>query len=114
MSQLIKRNITRPLLHVVEIARQIAEGHMNVPRPVRTFQDGIGQLHTSIQLMSERLRKFALDIRTVAKHVVAGSQMMSSRTETVSQGYAEQAAASAWQVVNKRWEQNKLVKLSSN
>lgn len=75
---------------ISQIAKELANGNLNVEVRVRSDQD---ELMNSLKSMVARLREVITDVRGAADQVAAGSHELSSSSQQVSQGASEQAAS---------------------
>lgn len=73
---LANRNITRPLLRVIQTTQQISAGHLDAEAPQRAAQDEIGLLTQAIQGMAGQLKRVIQHVRAVSNQVAASSQEM--------------------------------------
>lgn len=78
------------LTHKADVAREIAEGDLQVRVEQASEQDELGQ---SLQRMVDVLQDVISKTQMAAEQVSAGSQAMSGSVQQMSRGAAEQAAA---------------------
>jgi methyl-accepting chemotaxis protein len=88
----VARTITRPIIQVVNVAEELAQGNLNIDVDVTT-NDEIGQLQRAMKLMIETLSGFAVGVKDAAEQVASGSLAVRTTSEQMSQGATEQAAA---------------------
>ncbi|GLH81955.1 hypothetical protein SSBR45G_68640 [Bradyrhizobium sp. SSBR45G] len=88
----IALSISRALGRAVGLASAVAEGDLTQTLKVSS-NDEVGDLVTSLNTMSEKLRQIVGDAMTAAHNVSAGSQELSASAEQLSQGATEQASS---------------------
>ena len=93
------RNIVIPLRAAVEIARQVAQGNLNVQVQL-TSQDETGQLLEALKHMSDSLKNIVGEVRsgtetiaTASRQIAAGNLDLSSRTEQQASSLEETASS---------------------
>ncbi|MCK5353222.1 HAMP domain-containing protein, partial [bacterium] len=84
--------VNRPLLKLVNAVRQIADGNLLTAVETGTA-DEFGELATTFNLMTGRLKEVVSHVKTASLSVTSASQAMRSNTGNMSQGATEQAAA---------------------
>lgn len=89
----ISKNITRPIIRIVDIMKEIAQGNIHKTVKLTGRDDEIGILEESLNKMVEKLREVVEGIIEGANHISAASQQFSSTSEQISQGANEQAAS---------------------
>ena len=89
---LVTRSITRPLADAVEAADRMAAGDLSQDLAV-TRKDETGQLLSSMQNMTLRLRSILGDVRSAADALSSASEQVSSTSQSLSQAANEQAAS---------------------
>ena len=89
---LANRNITRPLLRVIQTTQQISAGHLDAEAPQRAAQDEIGLLTQAIQGMAGQLKRVIQHVRAVSNQVAASSQEMQSDFQQMSDSLNTQAS----------------------
>ena len=89
---LVTRSITRPLAGAVQAADRMAAGDLSQDLVV-THKDETGQLLTSMQNMTLRLRSILGDVRSAADALSSASEQVSSTSQSLSQAANEQAAS---------------------
>ncbi len=88
----IARLISRPVHGLVEGAKQIAGGDLDVAIAVTT-KDEIGALAEAFQVMSANMNEVIANISAASDQVAAGSRHVSASSMSLSQGATEQASA---------------------
>ena len=89
---LAKRNITRPLLRLIQTTQQISAGHLDAEAPQRAAQDEVGLLTQAIQGMAGQLKRVIQHVRAVSNQVAASSQEMQSDFQQISDSLNTQAS----------------------
>lgn len=87
----IARSISKPLLNMVEVAKQVAEGDLTRTPDVHT-KDEVGQLAGALTLMVENL-KVINSIVGSSQSVAASSQQISASTEEIAGTSTNQSIA---------------------
>ncbi len=90
---LTRKNIAVPLLNLVHLTRQIADGNIAIRLPKMSSRNEIGKLLLALQDMAEKLRTVMTDVKSVSNDVASESYTINVRADEMSQGSAEQAAA---------------------
>lgn len=88
----IARQVTRPILHAVDISRQLADGDLTAQVNVMT-KDEAGTLLEAMQNQINRLLSVVQGVIAVASNVADGNQQLSSGVQDLSSGASEQAAS---------------------
>jgi methyl-accepting chemotaxis protein len=88
----ITSSIRKPLRKCVEFSQAIAEGDLT-KRIEIDRKDEIGQLVSTFDTMSAKLKGIVGEVQAAAGNVTAGSQQLAGTTEEMSQGATEQAAS---------------------
>jgi methyl-accepting chemotaxis protein len=88
----IALSISRALGRAVHLADTVAAGDLNQKIDVSS-NDEVGDLITSLNTMTVKLRGIVADVLTAAQNVSAGSQELSASAEQLSQGATEQASS---------------------
>ncbi|CAL74744.1 Methyl-accepting chemotaxis protein (MCP) [Bradyrhizobium sp. ORS 278] len=88
----IALSIGRALGRAVGLAGAVASGDLSQTLKVSS-NDEVGDLVTSLNTMSEKLRQIVGEALTAAQNVSAGSQELSASAEQLSQGATEQASS---------------------
>lgn len=88
----IARQVTRPILHAVEISSQLADGDLTAQVNIMT-KDEAGTLLEAMQNQINRLRSVVQGVIAVASNVADGNQQLSSGVQDLSSGASEQAAS---------------------
>lgn len=83
----------KPIKYLAGIANQLAEGNIACDIRKSRTQDELGQLLTAVKHMVVRFHRAITEVKSAATHVAAGSQLMRSNAESLSQDATEQAAA---------------------
>ncbi len=89
----ISQSITKPIIHIVDIMKRIAQGHINTNLQLSNRNDEIGALEVSLKTMTDKLKEVVEGIIEGATHISAASDQFSSTSEQISQGANEQAAS---------------------
>ncbi len=110
VAQVISNNITGPLNTCKHMFIRLSEGDLSV-QCAMTRKDEIGQLFRSLSAMTAVLRKTVLQVREASVYVDTASHDLSSTSETLLQGTAQQTAsvgqtASAMQQMGVNIQQN--------
>ncbi|WP_430815945.1 methyl-accepting chemotaxis protein [Carboxylicivirga sp. RSCT41] len=93
ITHLISRKITRPIIHVVDTMRDIAEGNLETKIVKSGRHDEIGTLEQSLKSMLFKLREVVHSIIEGAEKINTASQQFSNMAEQISHGANEQAAS---------------------
>ncbi|MDM8555309.1 methyl-accepting chemotaxis protein [Desulfococcaceae bacterium HSG7] len=89
---LITRNITNPIVEMLEISNQLAEGDLT--QKIETDRnDEIGQMMRAMGGMIGKLKEVIRGAKSIAEHVAFRSKEISVNSEKMSQGGSEQAAS---------------------
>ncbi len=88
----IARQVTRPILHAVDISRQLADGDLTAQVNIMT-KDEAGTLLEAMQNQINRLLSVVQGVIAVASNVADGNQQLSSGVQDLSSGASEQAAS---------------------
>ncbi|MBI5696810.1 MAG: HAMP domain-containing protein [Nitrospirae bacterium] len=91
IGMMLSRNITKPILELVDVAGEIAGGDLTANVKVKS-SDEVGELAESIRLMVEKMRSLVADVQSSSQNVSAGAQQISAASEQFSQGATEQAS----------------------
>jgi methyl-accepting chemotaxis protein len=89
---LVTRSITRPVMRVVKVAENIADGDLRDEVMV-TSTDEIGKLQIAMKEMSEKLADVIANVGSGADAVSSAAAQLSASSQSLSQGTSEQAAA---------------------
>lgn len=89
---MIARSISKPLLNMVEVAKQVAEGDLTRTPDVQT-KDEVGQLAAALTLMVENLKVLINSIVGSSQSVAASSQQISASTEEIASTSTNQSMA---------------------
>ncbi|WNW13947.1 methyl-accepting chemotaxis protein [Pseudomonas sp. DTU_2021_1001937_2_SI_NGA_ILE_001] len=89
---LVTRSITRPLNTAVEASNRMAAGDLSKDLEVNS-KDETGQLLSSMQNTTVRLRSILGDVRSAADALSSASEQVSSTSQSLSQAANEQAAS---------------------
>jgi methyl-accepting chemotaxis protein len=84
------RNMIESQRQVADMAREVAEGNLQVELRARSEKD---ELILTLSAMVQKLREVVGGVKAAADNVTSGSQAMSSASEEMSQGANEQAAS---------------------
>lgn len=90
---LVKKGIATPLLHLVQIARQIAAGNIHIRLPRIDSRNEIGQLLKAMGVMADKLKEVIHEVTSASEHVAFGSEAMNTIAVRMSQGVNAQAVA---------------------
>lgn len=93
MLYFISGYITRPVLQSASLAREIADGNLNVNLSSDFRNDEIGDLSQSLAFMTGKLQLIVGNITDGANAITSASSQMSSASQQLSQGAIEQAAS---------------------
>jgi len=88
----LSRNVTEPILQVVTLGQNIAQGDLRENVEV-TRRDELGQLLTGMKSMSGNLSQIIGEVRGAAANLASASGQVSSSSQNLSQGTSEQAAS---------------------
>jgi methyl-accepting chemotaxis protein len=89
---LISIDITRPIAKVVDVAKKMANGDLDISIDIQR-KDEVGVLIDAFKQMADKLRNIVVDIRSVSENVASGSQEISSSAQMLSQGATQQASS---------------------
>lgn len=89
---LISNIIKKPLNKMVNVAKEISEGNLDVELDVNT-KDEIGDLAKAFRKMSENINEVMTNINSASEQVAAGSMQVSDSSMSLSQGATEQASS---------------------
>jgi methyl-accepting chemotaxis protein len=87
-----KKLITTPVVTLSTVAKAIAAGNFDQTIPIRQ-RDEIGALADAFRTMQATIQQVVMNIRDTANTIVTIGQDLSSRSEQLSNGAAEQAAS---------------------
>ena len=90
---LIRKNIVSPLRNLVQTARQIADGNIDVRLVSISSKDEIGNLLLAMKDMIERLQEVIVRIKSTSNSVFSDSQTIENTIGEMSQGNSTQAAS---------------------
>ncbi|TLX75313.1 methyl-accepting chemotaxis protein [Labilibacter sediminis] len=90
---LISRNITRPIISIVDVMQEIAKGNIGVDIQQSNREDEIGILENSLKNMVQKLTEVVKSIIEGASNISAASEQFTGVAEQISQGANEQAAS---------------------
>ncbi len=90
--QLLKamRKMMRSIREATEVAKQIADGKLNIEIHRRSEKD---ELMQALKTMCGRLTEVVSGVKSAAENVATGSQAMNDSSMSMSQGASQQAAA---------------------
>lgn len=89
---ILKRSLLNPLSSVKEYVAHLAGGNLDA-RVEYSGKDEMGELVVSLKGMLERLRGVILDAQETTNKVAMGSSELSSASDALAEGAAQQAAA---------------------
>lgn len=89
---LISNIIKKPLNKMVNVAKEISEGNLDVELDVNS-KDEIGDLAKAFRKMSENINEVMTNINSASEQVAAGSMQVSDSSMSLSQGATEQASS---------------------
>ncbi len=92
ISVITARNITRRVERVAAVSKRVAEGNLAVDQIAVNSKDEIGQLTSSINLMTRNLRSLISRVASGAEHVAASSEQLTAsadQTSKVTENIAE-------------------------
>jgi len=85
------RWLIRPLMEIIDVTRQIREGHLDVRTQVKR-RDELGDLGSQVNSVVDRLSEVISQIREMTASVSTASNELNSSAHQLSQGSTEQAA----------------------
>lgn len=85
-------SITKPIRNIVDIAKKIADGRLDVEVEVGS-KDEIGDLAEAFRSMLENLNHVLGNINAASEQVASGSKQVSDSSMSLSQGATEQASS---------------------
>ncbi|SFD54863.1 methyl-accepting chemotaxis protein [Massilia yuzhufengensis] len=95
----LARSITRPLVHAVSLAQQVASGDLTAEIEV-TSRDEVGDLLAALKVMNGSLRKTVTEVRmgtdaivTASQQIASGNLDLSARTEQQASSLEETASS---------------------
>ena len=92
LSFAIRKILIRPIETLASMAHDVSQGNLTQDFELRQNNE-IGRLANAFQLMVEKLRDFAVQVKSTANEVAFGSQQVSSSAAQMSDGANQQAAA---------------------
>lgn len=92
LALIIANIISKPLIQLVRVADQIAEGDFDVTIDVDT-KDEVGMLAESFRIMTEKMNDVMTNINASAEQVASGARQVSASGQILSQGSTEQASS---------------------
>ncbi len=93
LAYFVARSITRPLSHVVEQLRDIAEGEGDLTKRLALQRtDEIGELSKWFDVFMTHLHKIMLDLRNASRSVGVAATELSAATSQISDGAQRQAS----------------------
>ncbi len=84
------REMARAQAHKARVARQIADGDLQVSVDVASNQDMLGQ---ALQIMGENLNRLIGQVQRMVEEVATGAKQISDSSQSLSQGATQQAAS---------------------
>ncbi|ASA22546.1 methyl-accepting chemotaxis protein [Paenibacillus donghaensis] len=91
---LIARSISRPLLQMLGLASEVANGNLTQQANIST-KDEIGQLAQALNLMVDNLKELINGIVSSSQNVAASSQQISASTQEIASTSSSQSSAAA-------------------
>lgn len=88
----ITRIITGPLIRMVELVKNVANGDLTHTIVVSS-RDEVGQLGETLNSMVDKLRSIVGNVATASNNVASGSEELSATAQQLSQGATEQSAS---------------------
>jgi len=88
----ISRIISKPVNDMVNIARRVADGDLDVNIDIKT-RDEIGILAGAFRAMADNLNEVISNINSASEQVASGSKQLSDSSMALSQGATEQASS---------------------
>ncbi len=92
INTLISNNISGSLKKAVNLAREIAEGNLNVNLDINQ-KDEVGQLASALNKMTVKLKEMVVNIIDGMDNIARASEELSSTSQQMSQGANEQATS---------------------
>ncbi len=89
----ISRNITRPIIRIVNKMQLISSGNIGIDVEPSERHDEIGTLEVSLKNMVDKLKEVVENIVDGANHISTASNQFSGTAEQLSDGAGKQAAA---------------------
>jgi methyl-accepting chemotaxis protein len=88
----ITRQVARPLRAAAEVARELAEGHLDV-RIEAQGRDETGRLLSAMKTMVTQLTEVIGEVRGSAGNLASAAEQVSATSQSLSQSASEQAAS---------------------
>lgn len=89
---LISNVIKKPLNKMVAVAKEIADGNLDVDLDIHT-KDEVGDLAKAFRAMTENINEVMTNINSASEQVASGSTQVSDSSMSLSQGATEQASS---------------------
>jgi methyl-accepting chemotaxis protein len=92
LGYMISNTIKRPLEKMVYVAKEIADGNLDVTIDIDT-KDEIGDLAKALNAMTDNINDVMSNINSASEQVASGSRQVSDSSMALSQGATEQASS---------------------
>lgn len=92
LGYMISNTIKRPLEIMVGVAKEIADGNLDVNIDIDT-KDEIGDLAKALNAMTDNMNDVMSNINSASEQVASGSRQVSDSSMALSQGATEQASS---------------------
>jgi len=92
LGYLISNVIKKPLNKMVLVAKEIADGNLDVELDINT-KDEIGDLAKAFRAMTDNINEVMTNINSASEQVASGSTQVSDSSMSLSQGATEQASS---------------------
>jgi len=89
---LISRLIKKPLNKMLAVAKEIANGNLDVELDIDT-KDEVGELAKEVKIMVGNINEVMTNINSASEQVASGSTQVSDSSMSLSQGATEQASS---------------------
>lgn len=86
-------SLIKPLVGMVDMANEMANGNLRYKDNVKAHNDEIGQLYSAFTSMREKLTDTILKVMEGANHILDASNQLSNTSIQLSQGASEQASS---------------------
>ena len=92
LGYLISNVIKKPLNKMVLVAKEIADGNLDVELDIHT-KDEVGELANAFRAMTDNINEVMTNINSASEQVASGSTQVSDSSMSLSQGATEQASS---------------------
>ncbi|WP_158212343.1 methyl-accepting chemotaxis protein [Natranaerobius trueperi] len=81
VSYIIARRIAKPIIEVVKVSRQVADGNLNVSLTESSSRDEIATLKSSFKKMTDNLQEMISQVQESSQQLAASSEELSANTD---------------------------------